>query len=75
MSRKTIIRLALRTKSQAPKSALSKRLVSTHDVRDMLNRYYAIAALSLFFIGVQAIAALEKELRKATLTQKWTVIA
>ena len=74
MSRKTIIRLALRTKSQASKSALSKRSVSTHEVRDMLDRYYAIAARSLFFIGVQAIAALEKEPGKATPTQKWTVI-
>ena len=75
MSWKTIIRLALRTKSQASKSTLSKRSVSTSDVRDMLDRYHAIAARSLFFIGVREITVLEKERGKATPTQKWSVVA
>ncbi|KAM5530669.1 hypothetical protein V8D89_015641 [Ganoderma adspersum] len=69
----TIIRLALRTEAQAANSALSKGSISTLDVVNMLDRYHAIAARSLFFIGVQEITALEA--RSAVPTPRWSIRA
>ncbi|PIL32619.1 hypothetical protein GSI_05323 [Ganoderma sinense ZZ0214-1] len=69
----TIIRLALRTETQAASSVLSKRSISTSEVRGMMDRYYAIAARSLFFIEVQDITALEA--RGTMPTLNWSVTA